>query len=130
MARGRGVEVEGAKELRKAIRQAQDKGLKDELKKANKDAAEIVADDARSKVPVRSGALRRSIRSLGSQTAGQVAAGRGKTRVYAPIIHFGNPRRGIRPNPFLYDAVDARRDEVRREYQKALNKLTSKLGSR
>ena len=123
------VEVEGAKELRKAIKQMQDVGLVNELKGANKDVAELVAEEARRLVPVRSGALKKSIRALGSQTSGQVAVGRGKTRVYAPIIHFGNPKRGIRPTPFLYEARDKRTGDVIAAYEKFLNEMTKKVSS-
>lgn len=130
MAKG-GVRVDGAKELRKAIRKAERDDLKKALKAANKDAAEVVAVRARVKyVPVRSGALRSSIRSLGSQTVGQVKAGRGKTSRYAGVIHFGNPRRNIKPQPFLYEALDDRRKEVFDQYRDQLDKISKELSSK
>lgn len=125
------IRVEGARELRREIRKLQDKGLKDELKRANKDAAEIVAEEAkRYHVPVRSGALKRSIRALGSQTRGQVAAGIRRSKVYAPIIHFGNPHRNIKPQPFLYEARDKRIRQVFEQYEDAMNRLHKKISTR
>lgn len=123
------IQVENARELRKAIRQTRNEGMKAALKQANKDAAEIVAKEAKTEVPVLSGALRRTIRALGSQTRGQVAAGRGKVNRYAAIQHFGNPKHNIEPTPYLYDAQDKRVDEVRRAYERSLDDIVSRLSS-
>lgn len=131
MAKNAQIKVEGARELRREIRKLQDKGLRDELKKANKDAAEIVADEARKyHVPVRSGALKRSIQARGLQTRGQVVAGtRGKVKDYAGIIHFGNPHRNIKPQPFIYEAKDKRIKQVFRAYEKSMEALTKKINT-
>lgn len=127
------VRVEGAKELRRAIRQMERKDLKDELKRANKEAAETVAERAKTKtVPVRSGDLKRAISALGSQTKGQVKVGgaRANTRDYAGVIHYGDPKRGIKPQPFLHEAASDEWDEVRKKYEKALNRIAVELSTR
>jgi len=125
------VKVTGAKELRRQIRNAQRDDLKKALKEANKAAAEVVAKEAKAKtVPVLSGALKSSIRALGSQTKGQVAAGLRKTNRYAGIQHFGNPGHNIEPNPYLYDARDNRIKQVRDQYVEEMNKLAKKVSTR
>lgn len=117
------VEIEGLGDLRRAL-----KGLEDgvaDLKAINLQAAQIVADQAESLVPVGSGALRDSIRAAGQAGAGVVRAG--KTSVpYAGVIHFGWPGHNIEPQPFLYDALDERRRQVLDVYDKALDGIISK----
>lgn len=120
------VQVQGAKELRAAIKRAEDVGLVRELKAAHKEAAEVVAYEAQTIVPVVSGRLLESIRSSGTQTAGIVRAG--KARVpYAGPIHFGWRARNIEPNPFLYEAADSRADEVRDTYFEAVGVVIDQI---
>ena len=59
------IEVEGVRALQKQLRTLDDKALKAELRKVNKDAATIVADEAKNLVPVRSGRLKASIGARG-----------------------------------------------------------------
>lgn len=120
------VEVKGAKELRRAIRQAGDSDLKLELKKANREVADIVANEARTTIPVRSGALRDTIRASGTMASGVVRTGT-KRVPYAGVIHFGWPARKIEPRPFLYEAADARVDEVVGRYETAIAAVADKL---
>ncbi len=47
--------------------------------------------------------------------------------MYAGVIHFGWPRHNIEPQPFLYDALDKRFDEVVRVYEKRITDLVHKL---
>ena len=105
------IKVQGARELRRALNRAADQDLKKALKEANREAAETVADEAQNTVPVASGTLAASIRATAGAASGAVRAGKASVR-YAGIVHFGWPARGIEPRPFLYEAVDARVDEV------------------
>jgi hypothetical protein len=125
---GRQVSVEGARELRKALKTVGDEA-KAGLKDVNLEVAEIVARAAVTKVPSRSGALRETVRAAGAQTRASVKAGYKKVP-YAGVIHFGDPRpgRGIAPQPFLYDALDARRDEVMDAYTDGIADLIKKNG--
>lgn len=123
-----GFKVEGLRELLSALRKI-DPELKLEIKEANREAAQLVYKTALPKVPVghdrkghKAGTLRRSVRVLASQRRGQVAAGRASVP-YAGVIHFGWPARHIRPQPFLYDALDARRSQVRRIYERRVAKV-------
>ena len=47
---------------------------------------------------------------------------------YAGPMHFGWRARAIDPNPFLYDALDERRDEVVAAYEKQTADLLKKAG--
>jgi hypothetical protein len=47
--------------------------------------------------------------------------------VYAGVIHFGWPRHNIEPQPFLYDALDKRFDEVTKLYELRIAALVQKL---
>jgi len=123
---GRQVSVEGARELRKALKTVGDEA-KAGLKDVNLEVAEIVARAAVTKVPSRSGALRETVRAAGAQTRASVKAGFKKVP-YAGVIHFGFPARGILPQPFLYDALDARRDEVMDAYTDGIADLIKKNG--
>lgn len=123
---GRQVSVDGARELRKALKTVGDEA-KAGLKDVNLEVAEIVARAAVTKVPSRSGALRETVRAAGAQTRASVKAGFKKVP-YAGVIHFGWPARGILPRPFLYDALDARRDEVMDAYTDGMADLIKKNG--
>jgi hypothetical protein len=134
-----GVRVVGLKQFQKELRALGDDAV-DDLKKAHAAAAKIVENAARPKVPVssgstsvvsgtrywtpgpsNSGAFRSTLRSSGQHRGGYVRAGK-KLVPYAGPVHFGWPNRPdpakgwrggpIRPNPFLYDALDERREEV------------------
>lgn len=118
------IEIAGLGKLAKALKQI-DEDLPAELKSINREAAEDVARLARTLVPVRSGRLLASIRAGSTIKSGTVKTGKAKVP-YAPPIHWGWAKRGIRPNPFLLDALDRRRDEVEATYVKQLSALTDK----
>lgn len=119
------ISIEGDRELRRALRGVAD-GVAD-LKAVHADAAEIVASRATQLVPRRSGALSASIRSTGQAATGVVRAGRAAVP-YAGRIHFGDPSHNIKPQPFLYSALDDRRDEVIDLYEKRIGSLIKKHG--
>jgi len=125
-----GVEVEGLKDLQRALRKAKDKDTAKEIRKANKAAGQIVADEAKTVAPVASGKLAKSIGSQGGPSAAFVKAGTAKGVQYAGPIHFGWAARGIPARPFIYEAYDKRQDEVRAAYEKQLNKITEDLSTR
>lgn len=123
------IQVTGARELRAALK-AMGADLAD-LKAIHREAAESVADSARSRVPIVSGTLLGTIRTSVRQTGASVMAGGGRRRVpYAGPIHFGWHRRHIVPQPFLYDAMDDRRDEVAAKYQDRIEALVIELDAR
>lgn len=118
------VRVEGLRELRKALKNAQ-KDYED-LKAAGLEAAEPVERQARVLVPKLTGALEGTLRSAGQASGAVVRAGFARVP-YAGVIHFGWPARNISPNPFLYDALDQRRSDVIRIYQERINDISKKV---
>lgn len=119
------IEVDGVKEVRRALRKVED-GATD-LKAAHAEAAKDVAETARGIVPRQSGTLAASIRSTGQAGQGVVRAGRAAVP-YAGPIHFGWATRNIAPNPFLYEAADQRAEEVTERFLTALNELAQQAG--
>lgn len=127
---GRGaptIAVEGAKELARDFRAA---GIAaKELSGAYRAIARELVPPAQRGAPKRTGRLAASTRGAGTKTAAILRAGSAKVP-YAGPIHFGNPtaktyparRPGasrssgtlgvIAPNPWLYEVLDERRDEV------------------
>ena len=126
MGKRAAVEVEGARELRKAFTAMGDEAVSD-LKAVNLEAAEIVAAAARPLVPKQTGKLESTVRAAAAKTRGSVKAGFKKVP-YAGAVHFGWPARNISPQPFLYDAIDRRRDEVVQGYVDNVTNLRKKHG--
>lgn len=100
--------------------------LANELKDTNLELAEEVADTARDLVPRVSGTLAGSIRAAGQARTGVIRAGRASVP-YANPIHWGWPRRNIRPQPFMVDALDDRRDDIEKRYLEALDTLLDRI---
>jgi hypothetical protein len=120
------IEVEGDREVRRALKRLGD-AAKAGLRATHAESAEIVAEAARGIVPRRSGVLAASIRSSGQIGAGVVRAGRAAVP-YAGVIHFGWAAHSIAPQPFLYDAADARTDEVLAKFHEDINKQARAAG--
>lgn len=112
------VRLSGEKELSARFKAA----AKADFRAANLEAAQTVAGDATSRVPVLTGRLQASIRASATPKAGVVRAGFARLP-YAGVIHFGWPRHNIAPNPFLYDALDARSAEVFEVFRKRLETI-------
>jgi len=119
------IEVEGARQLKRALRQVE--GGTSDLKEIHAKSAKIVERAALPLTPRRSGKLAGSVRSSGVASGGVVRAGFAKVP-YAGPIHFGWAARNISPQPFLYDALDARRGEVIAAYEDNVKKLIKKHG--
>lgn len=126
MSIGVKVEVEGAKEFRKAATAAGKEAV-DGLKAANKAAAQVVKLAAIPLAPVLTGRLRDSIRPAGTKTAGIVRAA-GARIPWGPVIHWGWAAKGIAPRPFMLDALDSRRDEITKKYAEQVDALIRKHG--
>jgi len=101
--------------------------LKD-LREIHLAAARIVEEVARENAPVRSGRLRRTIKAGATRTRGTVSAGRNGSVPYAGPIHFGWPARNIESQPFIFDALDARKDQVVRQYEERVGQLVERVG--
>jgi len=115
------AEILGLKEIQRDLRRLGD-DTKNELKDTHKAAAEIVVLGAKRYVPYRTGRLANSIRAIATQSSGRVRVGSAAVP-YAGPIHFGWPARKITPNPFVYDAMDTRVEEIRGLYEKRIMEL-------
>jgi len=96
------VRLEGARQLRRTLRQAGD-DLSD-LKRAHADAAAVVTPVAQAKAPRRSGRLSATVRGSGTKTGALIRAGFAAVP-YAGVQEFGWPRRHIPAQPFVVPAA-------------------------
>jgi hypothetical protein len=122
-----GVKIEGLSKLQRDLRALEgDLDLvKGEFLDTNKKVAEIVIGDTKKFVPVLSGALAQSIRNASTKKSAKIRAGTAAVP-YAGPIHFGWPSRRIRPNAFIYEAVDGRRAEVENIYAERVTQIRNK----
>lgn len=98
------VKIDGARRLRATLKKA---GYDiSEFKEVNRTAAATVAAFSKSTAPVKTGALRATIRPAGTARAGIVRAGFKKVP-YAGPIHWGWPKRNIKAQPWLADTAKA-----------------------
>lgn len=120
------TEILGLREVQRDLNKLGD-DTKNEMKDTHKEAAEVVVMGAKRLVPYRTGALAASIRALATKSSGRVRAGSASVP-YAGPIHFGWPARAITPNPFIYDAIDDRRDDIRDLYDERIDQLIRDYG--
>lgn len=133
MANQPGVRVEGLKDVRKQLKDFDDKVGKAMLKDAHKQLADKVVKLALPHVPVRTGALKASVRPLGSVSAATGKAGKASVP-YAAAVHWGTgPRPGLRGphnikrRPFLLDALHRLEPNAADEYADQLRRLIRRL---
>lgn len=110
------IKVTGLKEFRDALKKM-DKDLPKVLRISFNRAADIIVDEARPKVPTRTGRARASIKTRSTQTEVRVVGG-SKRVPYYPWLDFGGtigtngPRRPFLKNGrYIYDAYFRNRDE-------------------
>lgn len=134
------VKIEGLSKIRRDLRNlGSDLDLvKGEFLETNKKVAEVVLGDAKRFVPVLSGALANSMKNASTKTAAKIRVGSsggskrsgsaasGDLVEYAGPIHFGWPKRRIKPNPFIYEATDSRRSEIANLYAERLTSIRTK----
>lgn len=121
----KGMRVDGLPRLRRELRRAGvDLG---ELKAANLAAANTVLPHAKIAVPVLTGAMKSTMRASGIASGGVIRAGYKKRVPYAPVIHFGWPKRQIRAQPWISRAVVRHEDEWVAVYMQHVNQIIKKL---
>jgi HK97 gp10 family phage protein len=130
-----GIKVVG---LNEAIRGLRAIGVPSaEIGQASQEAGNLVANSARSLVPVRTGALRNTIRAKKIARKVVVSAGNNNKVPYANPIHFGwnydkvnlQPK-NIRPRPFFSNALTRTRSQVYQIFFDSIEKLFQKYSNR
>lgn len=115
------VEIEGLNKLLRALEKL-DQEANDSFKEVGAEVGRIVAQQAREEVPVLSGRLQASIRHVNTARGAKVRSGSKKVP-YAGPIHFGWRQHNIRPNRFLYRAVDKKVDVALDMYLEQVYKI-------
>ena len=124
MSNASGIKVKG---YRAGIKALQAIGVPDaEIKASGTAAGELVAAEARSLVPVRTGALRKSIRVSKALGKVEIKAGNEGKIPYANPIHWGWWKRHIKPSPFFSKALGLTRTEVYQNYYASVDRLIAK----
>lgn len=94
-----------------------------DMKAANVEVATTVVNRARSIGPQRTGRL------VGSVVPAKTV-GRARVRsnlIYAPVIHYGWPKRHIKAQPFVMEAATQTQPEWMAEYEKALQQISNSV---
>jgi hypothetical protein len=112
------IRISGLRELNKQLRQA-GADLPKQTRLALNQAAELVLDHARPKVPNRTGAARASMKVRSSQGAARVAAG-GRKAPWYPWLDFGGAvgrknsvkRPFYREGRYIFPALRQNHDEI------------------
>lgn len=130
-----GIKVVG---LNQAVRALRAIGVPSaEIGEASQEAGEFVANAARSLVPVRTGALRATIKAKKIARKVVVSAGNNTRVPYANPIHFGwnydkknlQPK-NIRPRPFFTNALARTRTQVYQTFFDSMEKLFQKYSNK
>src|SRR5690625_1214867 len=119
------IEIDGLNETLRALSKAGADA--EEMRDLMHSVGTIIVDGARSRVPVRSGALLASLRPGRGKTKAVVRAGRALVP-YAGVIHYGYPSGNIAPTMFLVDSVTANRQKVIERVEQGLNDLLKANG--
>lgn len=118
------VELRGERELARGLSGASSKLAN--LREAHEEAGRLVRPVAANRTPVRSGALRASLKNTADAKAATISAGNSVVP-YARPIHWGWPSRNIRRNAFLWDAIKSTESRWIQVYEKAVNGLLRKI---
>ncbi len=113
----RGIRVDGIRELNRKLRAAGDDSA--ELPDLMQRLGNVVITNAR--VPRDSGELEGTLRAGRGRTKAVVRAGYPKRGAHAGVIHYGDPNRGIRPQPYLVDALKRSQPQLVRELQTGID---------
>ena len=116
-----GIKVDGLKDLNKALRLI---GIPaKEMNAAAKLSGQSVLRESQTLVPVRTGALRNSIKLSATNKGIVIRAGNEGKVPYANPIHWGWFKRNIKPQPFFTKALGYTRQEIYDNYYKEVDNL-------
>jgi hypothetical protein len=128
------IHVEGLKEFRDTLRKM-GTGIHKSMKDVLNAAVEVIAVDARRRVPTRRGKAKQSIRTQSSQLQARVLGG-GKRVPYYPWLDFGGKvgrnksihRPFLQEGRYLYPAYRKHKDDVKDLLQSGLVDLARDAG--
>lgn len=128
------IRIRGLAEFRRNLKMIE-RGLPKLIRGAGNEAAQIVVDWARPRIPERSGRARRSVRTASTQTSARVSGG-GARAAYYPWLDFGGRvgrrKHTVRPfihsGRFIYAGYAANVDRVKDVYADALVRLVETSG--
>jgi hypothetical protein len=106
MAGKRLIEVENIDQFRRELRK-QDKEVRSAVKELDKDTATQISQRVEPFIPVKSGRLKRTLKAGADNRGGTLAAGTSSRVRYAPVIHWGFPRRHIKRTGFMLRGMAA-----------------------
>jgi HK97 gp10 family phage protein len=108
-----------------------------EIGKASQEAGELVAGRSRTLVPVKTGALRATIKARKVARKVVVSAGNNRSVPYANPIHWGwnydrvnLQAKNIRPRPFFTNALKTTREQVYKTFFDSMEKLFRQYSNR
>lgn len=118
------VQVEGGRELRKALKQAE--GDLADFKEVHVRVAEFVIEHSNTHgfTPVRTGALKSTQRAQNTGASAGIRVGNNSKVFYAHMVYDGT--RHSRANPWLHRAAEASQDEWMRIYDEAVEDILAK----
>ncbi len=116
-----------SREVRNALRRV-DVKLPRELRKVNKEAADMVARATQPEIPTVTGRLKKSTRAQATTTTAAVKSGSPARTPYAGPIHFGWPKHNIEPNEYIYRGLKKVEKKVIKLYERGIAKLMRRSG--
>lgn len=128
------IKVVGLNEFRKGLR-GMDRGLPKGVRVALNEAADILIDATRPKIPKRTGAAAASLKAQSTQSVARVAVG-GTKAPYYPWLDFGGRvgkrksvvRPFIKKGRYIFPTLDEQRDNIQDAMLKALAQLAETNG--
>lgn len=115
----RGVRIEGLRELNARLRAAGDDSQ--DMPDLMQRIGNIVIENAR--VPADSGELRGTLRAGRGRTKAVVRAGYARRGAHAGVVHYGDPHRNHRAQPFLVDALRRTQPRIVSELSDGINEI-------
>lgn len=137
------IQVDGLDELRRQLRRVKDSGLDAEMKAIHLELASEVVARALPDVPVKTGALKKSVRAAGTVRDAIGRAG-GASVPYAGAVHWGHGAKNLAviahgkqrrhrgrkasvANPFLRNAAVALERDITDRYDQQVSKMLNKI---
>lgn len=128
------VSIEGLRELQAALKRIDGQSQK-KLRVVLNDAVQIIAEEAKGKVPTRSGRAAGSIKAQSSQREAQIKAGGGRAPYY-PWLDFGGAvgrnnsvrRPFIKDGRYLYPTYKDKKTEFIQKMEEGLIELIESSG--